>query len=63
MKHVGMLKTTGTKVISDSIKVKVTSNPGESFLDKMIDLVENAKRLKSPNEIALTILLSGLTHI
>ena len=55
--------TAGTKVVSDSIKVKVTSNPGESFLDKMIDLVENAKRLKSPNEIALTILLSGLTLI
>ncbi|AXA34345.1 potassium-transporting ATPase subunit KdpB [Francisella adeliensis] len=55
--------TAGTKVVSDSIKVKVTSNPGESFLDKMIDLVENAKRMKSPNEIALTILLSGLTLI
>lgn len=55
--------TTGTKVLSDSIKVRVTSNPGESFLDKMIDLVEGAKRLKSPNEIALTILLSGLTLI
>ena len=55
--------TAGTKVLSDSIKVRVTSNPGESFLDKMIDLVEGAKRLKSPNEIALTILLSGLTLI
>ncbi|WP_432773152.1 potassium-transporting ATPase subunit KdpB [Francisella salimarina] len=55
--------TTGTKVLSDAIKVKVTSNPGESFLDKMIELVEGAKRLKSPNEIALTILLSGLTLI
>ncbi|MDA0910676.1 MAG: potassium-transporting ATPase subunit KdpB [Proteobacteria bacterium] len=55
--------TAGTKVISDEIKVRVTSNPGESFLDKMIALVENAKRLKTPNEIALTILLSGLTLI
>ncbi|QIW10976.1 potassium-transporting ATPase subunit KdpB [Francisella sp. LA112445] len=55
--------TAGTKVLSDNVKIKVTSNPGESFLDKMIDLVENAKRLKSPNEIALTILLSGLTLI
>ena len=55
--------TAGTKVVSDSVKIKVTSNPGESFLDKMIDLVENAKRMKSPNEIALTILLSGLTLI
>lgn len=55
--------TTGTKVLSDAIKVRVTSNPGESFLDKMIELVEGAKRLKSPNEIALTILLSGLTLI
>ncbi|WP_119344762.1 potassium-transporting ATPase subunit KdpB [Facilibium subflavum] len=55
--------TAGTKVISDEIKVKVTSKPGEIFLDKMINLVENAKRLKTPNEIALTILLSGLTLI
>ena len=55
--------TAGTKVISDEIKVRVSSNPGESFLDKMIALVENAKRLKTPNEIALTILLSGLTLI
>ena len=55
--------TAGTKVISDEVKVIVTSNPGESFLDKMISLVENAKRLKTPNEIALSILLSGLTLI
>lgn len=55
--------TTGTKVLSDSIKVRVPSNPGESFLDKMIDLVEGAKCLKSANEIELTILLSGLTLI
>ncbi|MBK2124061.1 potassium-transporting ATPase subunit KdpB [Fangia hongkongensis] len=55
--------TAGTKVISDEIKVRVSSNPGESFLDKMISLVENAKRLKTPNEIALSILLSGLTLI
>lgn len=55
--------TAGTKIVSDQIKVCVSSNPGESFLDKMISLVENAKRLKSPNEIALTILLAGLTLI
>lgn len=53
--------TGGTKVLSDKIKVKVTSEQGESFLDRMITLVEGAKRQKSPNEIALTILLSGFT--
>ncbi len=53
--------TGGTKVLSDQIKVLVTIEKGESFLDKMIMLVEGATRQKSPNEIALTILLSGLT--
>ena len=51
--------TGGTKVLSDWIKVKITSNPGESFLDRMIALVEGATRQKTPNEIALSILLSG----
>lgn len=55
--------TGGTKVLSDSIKVKVTTEPGESFLDKMIALVEGASRQKTPNEIALTILLAGFTLI
>jgi potassium-transporting ATPase ATP-binding subunit len=55
--------TGGTRVISDSIKVKITSNPGETFLDRMIALVEGAARQKTPNEIALGILLSGLTII
>src|SRR6478609_7073864 len=55
--------TGGTKVLSDKIKVQVTSEPGESFLDKMIALVEGASRQKTPNEIALTILLAGFTLI
>jgi K+-transporting ATPase ATPase B chain len=55
--------TGGTKVLSDYIKVKITSNPGETFLDRMIALVEGASRQKTPNEIALSILLSGLTII
>jgi len=55
--------TGGTKVISDHIKIKVTSDPGNTFLDRMIALVEGAKRQKTPNEIALIILLSGLTII
>jgi K+-transporting ATPase ATPase B chain len=55
--------TGGTKVISDQIKIKVTSEPGNTFLDRMIALVEGAKRQKTPNEIALIILLSGLTII
>ncbi|RZJ72963.1 potassium-transporting ATPase subunit KdpB [Flavobacterium sp.] len=55
--------TGGTKVLSDRIKVLVTSEPGESFLDKMIALVEGASRQKTPNEIALTILLSAFTLI
>jgi potassium-transporting ATPase ATP-binding subunit len=55
--------TGGTRVLSDWIKVRVTANPGESFLDHMISLVEGARRQKTPNEIALTILLSALTII
>ena len=55
--------TGGTRVLSDWIKVKVTANPGETFLDKMISLVEGAQRQKTPNEIALTLLLVGLTII
>ncbi|MBC7722820.1 MAG: potassium-transporting ATPase subunit KdpB [Pedobacter sp.] len=55
--------TGGTKVLSDRIKVRVTTEPGESFLDKMIALVEGASRQKTPNEIALTILLAGFTLV
>jgi potassium-transporting ATPase ATP-binding subunit len=55
--------TGGTRVLSDQIRVKVTSNPGETFLDRMIALVEGAERQKTPNEIALNILLAGLTII
>ena len=55
--------TGGTKVLSDQIKVRVTTDPGESFLDKMIALVEGASRQKTPNEIALTILLASFTLI
>lgn len=55
--------TGGTKVLSDRILVKVTAQPGESFLDKMIALVEGSSRQKTPNEIALTILLAGFTLV
>jgi K+-transporting ATPase ATPase B chain len=55
--------TGGTRIISDRIVVEIRANPGESFLDRMIGLVEGAKRQKTPNEIALTILLVGLTLI
>jgi K+-transporting ATPase ATPase B chain len=55
--------TGGTRVLSDRIKVRITSNPGETFLDRMIALVEGASRQKTPNEIALAILLAGLTII
>ncbi|HWA93315.1 MAG TPA: potassium-transporting ATPase subunit KdpB [Terracidiphilus sp.] len=55
--------TGGTKVISDWLKIRITSNPGETFLDRMIALVEGASRQKTPNEIALSILLSGLTIV
>jgi len=50
-------------VLSDWVKVKITSNPGETFLDRMIALVEGAERQKTPNEIALNILLAGLTIV
>jgi K+-transporting ATPase ATPase B chain len=55
--------TGGTKVLSDQIKVRITSNPGETFLDRMIALVEGAERQKTPNEIALNILIAGMTLI
>ena len=55
--------TGGTRVLSDEIKVQITSNPGETFLDRMIALVEGAERQKTPNEIALNIVISGLTFI
>lgn len=55
--------TGGTKVLSDTIKVRITSKPGDSFLDRMIALIESAKRQRTPNEIALSILLVGLTIV
>ncbi len=55
--------TGGTKVLSDNIKIRITSNPGETFLDRMIALVEGAERQKTPNEIALNILIAGMTLI
>jgi K+-transporting ATPase ATPase B chain len=55
--------TGGTRVLSDNIAVRITSNPGETFLDRMIALVEGAQRQKTPNEIALSILISGLTIV
>ncbi len=55
--------TGGTRVLSDQITVRITANPGETFLDRMIALVEGAERQKTPNEIALNILLAGLTII
>jgi potassium-transporting ATPase ATP-binding subunit len=55
--------TGGTRVLSDEIKIKITSNPGETFIDRMIALVEGAERQKTPNEIALNILLAGLTIV
>jgi K+-transporting ATPase ATPase B chain len=55
--------TGGTRVLSDRVKIKITSNPGETFLDRMIALVEGAERQKTPNEIALNILIAGLTLI
>ena len=55
--------TGGTKVISDRIVIRITSEPGDTFIDRMISLVENSKRQKTPNEIALSILLSGLTIV
>jgi potassium-transporting ATPase ATP-binding subunit len=55
--------TGGTRVLSDHIKIRITSNPGQTFLDRMIKLVEGAERQRTPNEIALNILLAGLTII
>jgi potassium-transporting ATPase ATP-binding subunit len=55
--------TGGTKVLSDQIKIEITANPGETFIDRMILLVEGAERQKTPNEIALNILIAGLTII
>ena len=55
--------TGGTRVLSDEIKIRITCNPGEGFLDRMISLVEGASRQKTPNEIALTILLAALTVV
>jgi K+-transporting ATPase ATPase B chain len=55
--------TGGTRVLSDRIRIKITSNPGETFLDRMIALVEGAERQKTPNEVALNILIAGLTLI
>ncbi len=55
--------TGGTRVLSDELRIRITSNPGETFLDRMIALVEGAERQKTPNEIALNILLAGLTLI
>jgi len=55
--------TGGTRVLSDWIKIRITSNPGQTFLDRMIALVEGAERQKTPNEIALNILIAGLTLI
>ena len=55
--------TGGTRVLSDEIKIRINANPGEGFLDRMIQLVEGAKRQKTPNEIALTILLAALTVV
>ena len=55
--------TGGTRVLSRRIVVRITANPGETFLDRMIALVEGAERQKTPNEIALNILLAGLTII
>jgi K+-transporting ATPase ATPase B chain len=55
--------TGGTRVLSDVVKIVITSNPGETFIDRMISLVEGAQRQKTPNEIALTILLAALTII
>ena len=55
--------TGGTRILSDQVKIRITSNPGETFLDKMIALVEGAERQKTPNEVALNILIAGLTLI
>ena len=55
--------TGGTQVVSDWLMIRITADPGQTFLDRMIALVEGAKRQQTPNEIALSILLSGLTIV
>src|SRR6185437_7011322 len=55
--------TGGTTIVSDHLKIRITANPGETFIDRMIALVEGASRQKTPNEIALNILLAGLTFV
>ena len=55
--------TGGTTIVSDWLRIRITANPGETFLDRMIALVEGASRQKTPNEIALNILLAALTII
>jgi len=55
--------TGGTQVVSDTLRIQISADPGETFLDRMIALVEGAVRQKTPNEIALSILLSGLTIV
>ncbi len=55
--------TGGTRVLSDHLVIRVTARPGESFLDRMIAMVEGAERQKTPNEIALTIVLAGFTLV
>ena len=62
-KGTGDSVTGGTVFLDDSIKVRITANPGETFLDKMIEMVEGSVRKKTPNELALSVLLSGLTLI
>src|SRR2546425_5171834 len=59
----GPAVTGGTRVLSDWIKIRITADPGHTFIDRMIALVEGAERQKTPNEIALNILLTGLTII
>ena len=62
-KILGDSVTGGTKLVTDRLKVRVTNNPGETFLDRMISIVESSKRMKTPNEIALTVFLSGVTLV
>lgn len=62
-KILGDSVTGGTTLVTDSLMVKVTSNPGETFLDRMINIVESSKRMRTPNEIALTVFLSGVTLV
>lgn len=62
-KILGDSVTGGTMLVTDTLRVRVTSNPGETFLDRMISIVESSKRMKTPNEIALTVFLSGVTLV